>query len=262
MKLNNYSCLPAVTSTFSDDHEGHGADVTRPELLPPGVMRAAIDTPLDEETLLKRQAYTGYFIQHVVRFTFSFVSFGLSLGATVLSGGGGLPLAVVTGTAMIIAAGDACCALYNLIQVRNDREPLKTGNDSVVLATKMLMTTCGMSDSLAETAGDVASCAFRIGIALSSIYLPSAHLLGSMEHYLSSISSTITAVLTIAGGAVDMYTARVERMQDKNATTVVEADEESDKPDQEEIQRIAESVVACYERYRAQQNAPRVSPAW
>ncbi|MGG1905374.1 hypothetical protein ABFY47_24915 [Enterobacter ludwigii] len=268
LRVDNYSRLPSLTSAYSDDPEGHDADVTRPVLLPPGATRPILATPLSEESQLKRQAYTGYFIQHLVRFTMSSVSFGLSLAAAVLSGGAGIPLAVVTGTAMIIAAGDACCALYNLIQVRNDREPLKTGNDSIVLATKTLMTTCGMSDSHAETVGDVASCAFRIGIALSSIFVPSAHLPGSTAHTLSSISSGITAVLTIAGGGIDMYTARVERMQGSiipsatPASAVVEADEKSATLSQEELQRMVDSVVACYERYRAQRHAPTVSPAW
>lgn len=266
LRVDNYSHLPSVTSAYSDESESHDDDVSRPVLLPPGASRAVLATPLSEESQRKRQVYTGYFIQHLVRFTMSSVSFGLSLAAAVLSGGSGIPLAVVTGTAMIIAAGDACCALYNLIQVRNDREPLKTGNDSVVVATKMLMTTCGMTDLHAEIAGDVASCAFRLGIALSSIFLPSAHLPGSTAHTLSRISSDITAVLTIAGGGIDMYLARVGRMKDSIAASAspatVEADEESDKTGQEEIQRMVDSVVACYERYRAQLHAPTVSPAW
>lgn len=267
LRVDNYSRLPSVTSAYSDESESHDADVSRPVLLPSGAARPVLATPLSEESQLKRQAYTGYFIQHLVRFTMSSVSLGLSLAAAVLSGGAGIPLAVVTGTSMIIAAGDACCALYNLIQVRNDREPLKTGNDSIVVATKMLMTTCGMADSHAEIAGDVASCAFRIGIALSSIFLPSAHLPGSTAHTLSSISSGITAALTIAGSGADMYTARVgRRMQGSIAESAspatVEADEETDKTAQEEIQRMVDSVVACYERYRAQLHAPTVSPAW
>ncbi|ENP5941698.1 hypothetical protein ACDZ68_004074 [Salmonella enterica] len=266
LRVDHFSRLPSVTSAYSDESGSHDADTSRPVLLPPGAARPVLATPLSEESQLKRQAYTGYFIQHLVRFTMSSVSFGLSLAAAVLSGGAGIPLAVVTGTAMIIAAGDACCALYNLIQVRNDRETLKTGNDSIVVATKMLMTTCGMTDSHAEIAGDVASCAFRIGIALSSVFLPSTHLPGSTAHTLSSISSGITAALTIAGGGIDMYTARVERMQGSIAASAspatVEADEESDKTAQEEIQRMVDSVVACYERYRAQQHAPTVSRAW
>lgn len=267
-RVNNYSRLSSVESSNSDDPNGHGTDVTRPVLPPPGATRAVLATPLSEESKLKRQVYTGYFIQHLVRFTMSGVAFGLSLAAAVLSGGSGIPLAVVTGTAMIVAAGDACCALYNLIQVRNDREPLKTGNDSIVLlVTKTLTTTCGMTDSRAETVGDVASCVFRTGIALSSIFLPSAHLPGSTEHMLSSISSGITATLTIAGGGIDMYTARVERMQGNiaasasPASTVVEEAEENDKLGQEELQRMVDSVIACYERYRAM-HAPTASPVW
>lgn len=265
LRVDNYSRL---TNVFHDDPEGNDVNVTRPLLIPPGLTRPVLAMQLSEEEQLKRKAYTGYFIQHLARFIMSSASFGLSLAAAVLSGGSGIPLAVVTGTAMIIAAGDACCALYNLIQVRNGREPLKTGNDSIILATKALLTTCGKSNSHAENVGDVASCAFRIGIALSSIFLPSANLPGSTAHTLSSISSGITAVLIIAGGGIDMYTARVERMRAlimapaTPESTVVEADEKSDKTSQEELQRMVDSVVACYERYRVQRYAPMVSPAW
>lgn len=266
LRVDNYSRLPSVTSAYRDQPESYGADISRPVLLPPGTTRPVLATPLSEESQLKRQAYTGYFIQHLMRFTMSSVSFGLSLAATVLSGGTGLPLAVMTGTAMIIAAGDACCALYNLIQVRNDREPLNTGNDSIVVATKMLMTTCGMTDSHAEIAGDVASCAFRIGIALSFLFLPSAQLPGSTAHTLSSLSSGITAALTIAGGGTDMYTARVERMRRSIAVSAssatVEADEESDKTGQEKRMVDVDSEVACNKRYWSQLNALMVSPAW
>lgn len=254
--VNNYRCLPSLTRAYSDEPGSHDADISRPVLLPPFESRQVEARPLSEESQLKRQAYTGYFIQHLVRFTMSSASFGLSLTAAVLSGGAGIPLAVVTGTAMIIAAGDACCALYNLIQVRNDREPLETGNDSIVLATKTLMTTCGMTNSHAEIVGDVASCAFRIGIALSSIFLPSAQLPGSTEQTLSSISSSITAVLTIAGGGIDMYTARVERMQGSIAVSaspapaVLKTDEESDKTGREEDTRMVYLVFFCSECYR------------
>lgn len=73
-------------------------------------------------------------------------------------------------------------------------------------------------------------------------------------------------MLTIAGGGIDMYIARVGRMKGSIAASAspatVKADEESDKTGQEEIQRMVDSVVACYERYRAQLHAPTVSPAW
>lgn len=266
--VDNYSCLPSVASAYNDDPNGHDVDSTRPVLLPPGATLAELATPLSEESQLKQQAYTGYFLQHLARFAVASSSFGLSLAAAILSGGAGIPIAVVAGTAMVIAAGDACCALYNLIQVRNDREPLKTANDSILLATKTLMTACGMNDSHAETVGDIASCTFRIGILLSSIFLPSAQTLESTANMLSSISLGITAALTIAGGSIDMYTARAERMQGSivasanSAPAVAEDDEESDKIGQEDLQRMVDSVVACYERYRTNQHVAMVSQAW
>ncbi|KML18207.1 hypothetical protein VL10_23795 [Leclercia adecarboxylata] len=270
LRIDNYSRLPSVTSAYSDNPERHDADEPRPVLLPPGASRPALATPLSKESMINRKAYTGYFCQHLVRFTMSSFAFGLLLAAAVLSGGTGIPLAVVTGTATIIAAGDACCALYNLIQVRNDREPLKT-NDSIMLATKTLMKACGMSDSPAETAGDVVSFVLRIGIALSSMFLPSAHLPGSTAHTLSKVSAVITAALTLVGGVIDMYTARVARMQGNIASSatpapaMVKAHEKSDKsdqPDEEELQRILSLVVAWWhERDRAQLHTETVSPA-
>lgn len=266
--VDNYSCLPSLASAYSDDPNGHDVDATRPVLLPPGATLAALATPLSEERQLKQQAYTGYFLQHLVRFAVASSSFGLSLAAAVLSGGAGIPIAVVAGTSMLIAAGDACCALYNLIQVRNDREPLKTANDSIVLATKTLMATCGMNDLHAETVGDVASCTLRIGIVISSIFLPSAQTLESTANILSSISSGITVALTIAGGGIDTCTARAERMQGSivasasSAPAVAEDDEERDKIGQEDLQRMVGAVVACYERYRANQHVAMASQAW
>lgn len=266
--VDNYPCLPSVASAYSDDPNSHDVDSNRPVLLPPGATLAALATPLSEESQLKQQAYTGYFLQHLVRFAVASSSFGLSLAAAVLSGGAGIPIAVVTGTAMLIAAGDACCALYNLIQVRNDREPLKTANDSIVLATKTLMTSFGMADSHAETVGDVASCTLRIGIALSSIFLPSAQTVETTANMLSNISSGITVALTVAGGGIDICTARTERMQGSivesatSAPAVADDGEESDKIDQEDLQKMVNSVVACYERYRMNQHAAMGSPAW
>ncbi|HDF2343656.1 TPA: hypothetical protein PC598_003274 [Morganella morganii] len=266
LRVNNYSRLPLLTKAYSKDHGGRDTGITHPVLLPPGAVPPVPAMPLSKETLLKRQAYNGYFIQHLLRFAVSGSAFLISLAAAAISGGAGIPFAVVTGTAMIIAAGDACCALYNLIQVRNDREPLKTGNDSIVLATKKLMTSFGMSDSHAETTGDVTSFLFRIGIAVSSVLLPSVHLPGSTTHTLSSISSAITVCLTILGGGTNIYTARIERMQGNLAVSATPAPAAGDGDDigklsQEEILRMVKPLVAAYERTRAKLNAPAGSPA-
>ncbi len=266
-RVNNYSRLPSLTKAYSKDPGGRNAGITPPELLPPGTMPPVPAMSLSKENLLKRQAYNAYFIQHLLRFTMSGSAFLLSLAASVISGGTGIPFAVVTGTAMIIAAGDACCALYNLIQVRNDRKPLKTGNDSILLATKKLMTSFGMSDSHAETTGDIASFTLRAGISASSLFLSFAHLPENASFVLSCISSAITVWLTIMNGGANIYTARIERMLGNlvvPATPVPATgdDDEIGRLSQEEIQRIVKQLSAAYERTRVELNTPAGSPAW
>lgn len=265
--VNNYSCLPILTRTRRNVPGSNDAGITRPVLLPPGAVRSVPAIPLNKESQLKRQAYRGYFIQYLVRFSMSGASFLVSLAAAVLSGGAGIPLVAVTGTAMIIAAGDACCALYNLIQVNNDREPLNTGNDSIVLVTKKLMTSCGMSDLHAETAGDITSFVIRIGTGVSSVFLPFAHLQLSTAHTLACISSAISAAHIIAGGGINIYTARIERMQgyftaSVDPTPAGGAADDSGKLSQEEIRKMIDSIVAAYEHDRAQKYSPGGSPVW
>ncbi|WP_279205464.1 hypothetical protein [Obesumbacterium proteus] len=241
-----------------------------PTLMPPGIEKAAPESILSEESLLKRKAYTGYFIQHLIRFAISAASFGLAVAATVLSGGTGIPIAAVTGAAMLIAAGDTCCALYNLIQVRNDREPLQTNNDCIVFLVKKLMQNC-CADHSAELAGDVASFTIRATISLSSVllaqFLPAAHLSGSTAELLGDVSVGINGLLTVVGGLLDAHTAHIERRQrdvvktinnnSENAQTQTDDSVVSD----EMIQDMVSQVVACYERYRLEHHEFQASTA-
>lgn len=241
-----------------------------PTLMPPGTEKATPESILNEESLLKRKAYTGYFIQHLIRFAMSATSFGLAVAATVLSGGAGIPIAAVTGAAMLIAAGDACCALYNLIQVRNDREPLQTNNDCIVLAVKKLMQNC-CADRTAELVGDAASFVVRAGIALSSVlfpqFLPAAHLSGSTAELLGDVSVGITGALTVVGGLLDAHTAHIERRQ-RDAVKTINNNSESAQTQTEDsalsdemIQDMVSQVVACYERYRLEHHEFQASTA-
>ncbi|WP_367298358.1 hypothetical protein [Hafnia alvei] len=267
--------ISAVPPFANTDGNSHASDVSVrasmiPTLMPPGSERTAPENILSDANRLKRKAYTGYFIQHLVRFAMSATSFGLAIAASVLSGGAGIPIAVVAGTAMIIAAGDACCALYNLIQVRKDREPLQTSNDCIVLLVKKLMQSgCSRSERSAEVIGDVASFVIRAGVALSSVlfpqFLPAAHLSGSTAETLGNISLGITGSLTVIGGLLDIHTAHIERRQ-KDAMAAPTSEETQTQTDDsalsdEMIQTMVNQLVDCYQRYRAQHNEFQASPA-
>ncbi|MGL5698965.1 MAG: hypothetical protein ACRCYL_06855, partial [Kluyvera sp.] len=165
---------------------------------------------LTEKALQNRKAFIGYFVQSLLGLAMAGLSFGLSVAATVLTGGAGIPIAAVTGAAYLIAAGDACCALYNLVQVYNDRGTLKTGGNSILLAVKTLMMKCGLGESKAESVGDAASFALRSGLAVSSVLLPS----GTPADLISKVSTGITAILTFMGTGAGTLTDRAERIRD------------------------------------------------
>ncbi|TBL79312.1 hypothetical protein EYY94_00745 [Obesumbacterium proteus] len=241
-----------------------------PTLMQPGIKQAAPESILSEVSRLKRSADIIYFAQYMIRFAMSAASFGLAVAATVLSGGAGIPIAAVTGAALLIAAGDACCAFYNMIQARNDREPLQTGNDCIVLTVKKLMQNC-CPDHSAELVGDVASFVIRATVSLSSVllpqFLPSAHLSGSTAELLSDISVGFTSFLTVIGGLLDTHSAYIERRQrnmveatnsnGQNAQTQTDDSVVSD----EMIQDMVSQVVACYERYRLEHHEFQASTA-
>lgn len=265
--------IPSVLSDHVGNYNStdHVIDDEReplpPTLMPPGCREITSESLLSDEMRLKREAYIGYFLQQLVRFSMSTASFGLSVAAAVLSGGTGLPMVAVTGTAMVIAAGNACCALYNLMQVRNDRDPLNTGNDCIVLTVKELMKFCGCSAFKSEGVGYAVSFAFRAGIALSLLFLPSAHLSGSIADTLGKVSTGISALLIIIGGGVDTHTALAERKQeyagvkacDKNAAKLTQEDD--DELSEDKIKEIVDQVVACYEQYRARKQGFEAIPA-
>ncbi|AJJ64987.1 hypothetical protein [Yersinia aldovae] len=233
-----------------------GTQVLAPTLMAPGSQITSTENPISESRRLERRAHTFYFIQHLVRFSMSAISFGLAVAAAVLSGGAGIPIAVVAGAAMIIAAGDAGCALYNMIQVRNDRQPLVTNNDCIVLAVKELMEHCGCSSQHSENIADGTSFVIRAGVALSAALfpqlLPAAHLSGSTAEILGDISAGATASLTVVGAMLDMHTARVERRQKTVVTTAVQTEEDESKVSDEKIQEWITGIINCYQRHIAQ----------
>ena len=223
-------------------------DISPPELMAPGTEKET--TPvLTEKALQNRKAFIGYFVQSLLGLAMAGLSFGLSVAATVLTGGAGIPIAAVTGAAFLIAAGDACCALYNLVQVYNDRGTLKTGGNSILLAVKTLMMKCGLGESKAESVGDAASFALRSGLAVSSVLLPffcPVNVPGTPADLISKVSTGITAILTFMGNGAGTLTDRAERIRD-NIDAIPE-DKKYGQMDKEEVKGFAESLIESYDR--------------
>lgn len=219
----------ANRSTFFSPRSNRNAesatnDAIRPLLPEP----SAIET---EKHHLKHKAYKCYALQYLLRFCMSATSFGLAVAAAAISGGAGIPLAVVTGAAMLVAIGDLCCAWYNWIQIGQQKETLSMDNDCIALAVKSLVQYCGCSVKTAENSGDVISMLFRSGLAVTStllpVQLPNVSIADNTALILRRVSADITAVLLSFGGLLDYSTARAERAQrELNRTDIQQQENE------------------------------------
>lgn len=111
-------------------------------------------------------------MQYTIRALGATVVFGLSVAAAVISGGAGLPIAILAGAALVIAIGDACCAYHNYQLICQQKAPLQTASDSVALVVSALALKCGASLNCANTLANCLSLLIRSGIAISMLVLP------------------------------------------------------------------------------------------
>lgn len=243
--------------------ESGDAAVSVPVLIPPGSQTTSPESVMSQETRAKRAIQTGYFLQCLTRLIGAASVFGLAVAATVLSGGMGIPLVAVAGVAMMIAVGDSCCSLYNLIQVKNDREPLETADDCIALAVRALMMSLDCSEACSLNVGDVVSCLTRVIIGCALLVIPTAHLSEGGAHTLNIISTAITVTITFGGEGVNMFISWVERnkanakaAESKALAEKTEAMTHGTTEDgklSEELKEIVKQIVACYEREKLQQ---------
>lgn len=234
------------------------SEIPVPTLMAPDCKETPTGDTVSEASRLKNKAYATEFIKHLVRFSISGAFFGLAVAASVLSGGLAIPAAAVAGTAMVIAAGDAACALYNLIQVRNDREPLAFCDNCIVLTVRKLMEFCGCSARTSERIADAASVTIRVGVACATLLLPvlspNTGLVDTAVQVLSLISLTAINVRTTAETIIGAVSDRIETQRSKLNTTVNTADVgvQTEKHDDETTEQWAAKLNDFFLNYMPQ----------
>ncbi|ECF6984364.1 pathogenicity island 2 effector protein SseF, partial [Salmonella enterica subsp. enterica] len=144
-----------------------------------------------------------------------------------ISGGAGLPIAILAGAALVIAIGDACCAYHNYQLICQQKEPLQTASDSVALVVSALALKCGASLNCANTLANCLSLLIRSGIAISMLVLPLQFPLPAAENIAASLDmgSVITSVsLTAIGAVLDYCLARCSGDDQENSVDELHAD--------------------------------------
>ncbi|EIP3575135.1 pathogenicity island 2 effector protein SseF, partial [Salmonella enterica] len=108
--------IPSAASNIVDgnsppsDIQAKEVSFPPPEIPAPGT--PTVPVVLTPEQIRQQRDYAIHFMQYTIRALGATVVFGLSVAAAVISGGAGLPIAILAGAALVIAIGDACCAYH------------------------------------------------------------------------------------------------------------------------------------------------------
>lgn len=221
------------------DTRAEGASFPIPSIPVPDTPTASV--VLTPEQAKQQREYAIYFIQNTIRALGAAAVFGLSVTAAVISGGTMLPIAVLTGAALVIAIGDACCAYYNYQRVCQQNEPLQTASDSVAFVVSQLALKCGASFHGAHTLANYFSLLIRSGIAVASIVMPLVFPPLAAKNIAASLAkgSVSTSVcLTAIGAVLDYCLAR-----NQNSDEETPLDESPADP----CSLLAEEIITSYQ---------------
>lgn len=111
--------IPSAASNIVDgnsppsDIQAKEVSFPPPEIPAPGTPAAPV--LLTPEQIRQQRDYAIHFMQYTIRALGATVVFGLSVAAAVISGGAGLPIAILAGAALVIAIGDACAVRIIII---------------------------------------------------------------------------------------------------------------------------------------------------
>ncbi|EDY9311029.1 type III secretion systems effector SseF [Salmonella enterica] len=205
---------PAASNIVRDNSIPSDVQAEEVSFPPPAI--PAPDTPISPVLLTPEQIklqrdYAIHFIQYTFRALGATVVFGLAVAAAVISGGAGLPIAILAGAALVIAIGDACCAYHNYQLIYQQKEPLHTASDSVAFVVSKLALKCGASLNCANTLANCLSLLIRSGIAISSLVIPLQSPLpvaGDIAASLDMGTVISSASLTAIGAVLDYCLAR------------------------------------------------------
>ncbi|GLT18664.1 hypothetical protein GCM10007938_24450 [Vibrio zhanjiangensis] len=118
------------------------------------------------------------------------VGLGLSIAATVISGGLGVPLTAAAGVAFALAVSDAGCAAANWYKAAHGEQGLKMGTDTLSNLVYALLEKMGMQDDRAEFWARATSATLRLGLTIGTLYAGTVSVPSGLGAATSAISTT------------------------------------------------------------------------
>ncbi|MCL9780669.1 hypothetical protein M9194_04360 [Vibrio sp. S4M6] len=115
------------------------------------------------------------FFKEIFNVGIATLGFGLSIAASVLTGGAGLPLAAASGVAFVLAVSDAGCAYMDWQDRKHGGEGLKMGSDSISNVVYQTLSKMGLRDSRAQWWAKATSVISRVGLTIGTLYSGTVH---------------------------------------------------------------------------------------
>ncbi|MCU8041019.1 hypothetical protein ACRN98_14305 [Shewanella oncorhynchi] len=114
-------------------------------------------------------AKSGFFSK-LTSVAFAGIALGVSIAATILTGGAGVPLLIASGVAFTLAVADAGCAFADWRSKAAGGEGLAMGSDSIANALNLLLSKMGVNDDRAQWWGKAVSISSRVTLAVGTLW--------------------------------------------------------------------------------------------
>ncbi|MGI2049356.1 hypothetical protein [Shewanella oncorhynchi] len=114
-------------------------------------------------------AKSGFFSK-LASVAFAGIALGVSIAATILTGGAGVPLLIASGVAFTLAVADAGCAFADWRSKAAGGEGLAMGSDSIANALNVMLSKMGVNDDRAQWWGKAVSISSRVALAVGTLW--------------------------------------------------------------------------------------------
>lgn len=118
------------------------------------------------------------------------IALGVSIAATVFSGGAGVPVLIASGAAFTLAVADAGCAYADWRSKKAGGEGLVRGSDSIANAVNILLSKMGVNDDRAKWWSNAVSISSRVALTAATLW--SATLASSIPEYIAGTVAMVT----------------------------------------------------------------------
>ncbi|WP_299005517.1 hypothetical protein [uncultured Shewanella sp.] len=154
------------------------------------------------------------------------VGLGLSIAATVLTGGAGVPVMAASGVAFALTVADAGCAFADWRSKASGGEGLKMGTDAIGNAVFAMLDKMGMDDENANYWANTTSVVLKTALTVSTLWCSatsSASVPGAVGSALSMIKMGSSTTSSVAGMGIDLNITDNENEESKLKTAAKNA---------------------------------------